>query len=310
VTDLVAGPVRVRVPASSANLGPGYDSLGLALALHDVVTAEVVDGAPGSVRIEVVGEGAGTVSLDESHLVHRCLVRGLQHLGADVPALSLHCHNAVPHGRGLGSSSAAIVAGLGLARALVPDGAEQWDDHALFRLAAEIEGHPDNVAPATLGGLTVSWRSRTAYDAVRLEVADGVAFVALVPPDPLATAVARGLLPAQVPHADAAHAAGRAALLVACLTQGPGRVPDWRARLLAATEDRLHQDSRAPAMPASAALLADLRARGTAAVVSGAGPTVLALCDPAGVDDVLAQAPPGWWARRLEVDVSGVGVAW
>ena len=251
MTSFVTGPVRVRVPASSANLGPGYDSLGLALALHDVVAAEVVDGPPGSVRIDVTGEGADTVSLDDSHLVHRCLVRGLQHLGADVPALALHCRNAVPHGRGLGSSSAAIVAGLALARALVPDGAERWDDLALFRLAAEIEGHPDNVAPAALGGLTVSWWSGTAYDAVRLEVPDGIAFVALVPPDPLATSVARGLLPAQVPHADAAHAAGRAALLVACLTQGPARVRDWRGRLLAATEDRLHQTSRAPASSTS-----------------------------------------------------------
>jgi homoserine kinase len=306
--DLTTGPVRVRVPASSANLGPGYDALGLALGLHDLVTAEVVDGPAGSVRLEVVGEGADTVSLDESHLVHRCVVRGLRHLGADVPALSLHCRNAVPHGRGLGSSSAAIVAGLGVARALVPDGAERWDDLALFRLAAEIEGHPDNVAPATFGGLTVSWRSGTAYDSVRLEVAAGPAFVVLVPPEPLATSVARGLLPEHVPHRDAAHAAGRAALLVACLSQGPDRVPDWRSRLLAATEDRLHQDSRAPAMPGSARLIAELRSRGIAAVVSGAGPTVLAVCEPAEVDEIVAAVPDGWWARRLDVDVTGLAV--
>ncbi len=302
---LGAGPVRVRVPATSANLGPGYDALGLALGLHDEVTADVVDGPAGTVTIEVVGEGADTVPLDETHLVHRCIVRGLGELGVEPPALALHCRNAVPHGRGLGSSSAAIVAGLGLARALA--GAEgSWHDHELLRLAADIEGHPDNVAPAVLGGLTVAYGSAGAFDAVRLPVAAGPAFVVLVPPDPLATTVARGLLPDHVPHADAAHAAGRSALLVACLTQGPDVVDHWRDRLLAATEDRLHQAQRAPAMPASAELVASLRTRGVAAVVSGAGPTVLAVVAPDEVDDVVSAAPSGWWARALEVDTRGL----
>jgi len=306
VADLVAGPVGVRVPASSANLGPGYDALGLALALHDHVTAEVVDAPAGSVHVEVVGEGTGSVPTDESHLVHRALLRGLDVLGVTAPALALRCRNAVPHGRGLGSSSAAIVAGLGLARALVPPAGEHWSDLDLFRVAAEIEGHPDNVAPAALGGLTVAWASGGTHDAVRLEVAPEPVFVVLVPPEPLATVVARGLLPADVPHADAAHAAGRAALLVACLGTGPAGIDDWRGRVLAATEDRLHQSYRAPAMPESIDLVDRLRADGVAAVVSGAGPTVLAVVEPGEVEAVVATSPDGWWARRLEVDGAGL----
>ncbi len=282
---LRAGPVSVRVPASSANLGPGFDALGLALGLYDVVTAEVTaevtsevpgeataSGGPG-LEILVEGEGAGEVPLDENHLVYRCLVRGLEELGVDVPPLRLHCVNAIPHGRGLGSSSAAIVGGLALARALVVDGVERWDDEAMFEVAAELEGHPDNVAPAALGGLTVAYGTGAGFRAARLDVAPDLAFVVFVPPDPLATTVARGLLPDVVPHADAARNAGRAALLVAALTGHP-------EHLFAATEDALHQGYRAPAMPGSAALISALRANGVAAVVSGAGPTVLAVVPP------------------------------
>ncbi len=294
----MSGPVEVRVPATSANLGPGFDALGLALALHDHLVAEVRD-EPG-VEVLVEGEGAGSVPLDESHLVVRSMLRAFEALGVPAPGLRLACRNVLPHGRGLGSSSAAIVGGVALARALVADGEQRMSTDALFALAAEIEGHPDNVAPAVYGGFTIAFAEEGgAFRAVRLEVTSEVAFVVLVPAQPLETRVARGLLPDEVSHADASHNAGRAALVVAALT---GR-PDV---LMEATDDRLHQPYRAPAMPESAALIAGLRADGYPAVVSGAGPTVLALVAPDQVDEVLGRTPTGWVARHLEVDPDGV----
>jgi homoserine kinase len=297
ITGSVAGPVRVRVPASSANLGPGYDALGLALGHHDVLTAEVVEGPAPEIVVE--GEGAGEVPLDGRHLVHRSMARGFEELGLPVPPVRLHCRNAIPHGRGMGSSSAAIVGGLAVARALAGRAGEPLHDDRLFEVAAEIEGHPDNVAATVHGGLTIGYTSGTGVRAVRLDVAAAVTPVLLVPPEPLATSVARGLLPAAVPHGDAAFAAGRAALLVAALAAGADA-------LLDATEDRLHQQYRAPAMPRSAALVEELRAVGVPAVVSGAGPTVLALPAPARASEVVARTPTGWRALQPGVDTSGV----
>ena len=302
---LVTGPVRIRVPASSANLGPGFDALGLALAWHDVVTAQVTEHAAGAagppVVVECTGEGAGSVPLDESHLVYRAMVRGFESMGVALPGVRLACENAIPHGRGLGSSSAAIVAGLAAARALVVDGEERMPEDRLFGLAAELEGHPDNVAPATYGGFTIAYGEPGSFRAVRLAVDPGVAFVTFVPEAVLETRVARGLLPELVPHADAARNAGRAALLVAALTGRPDQ-------LLAATEDRLHQQYRAQVMPGSAELVESLRSDGLPAVVSGAGPTVLALVRPDEVHDVTRRGPSGWRAVELAVDPYGVRV--
>jgi homoserine kinase len=299
--EVVSAPVRVQVPASSANLGPGFDSLGVALALHDVVTVEVTGPAGSGPAIECSGEGARTVPQDETHLVYRAMVRGFAAMGVAVPDVRLSCVNAIPHGRGLGSSSAAIVAGLASARALVVDGAHRMGDDALFQVAADMEGHPDNVAPATYGGFTIAYGDHDGTRAVRLDVDPSVAFVVLVPERVLETRVARGLLPAEVPHGDAARNAGRAALLVAALTGRPDQ-------LMAATEDRLHQQYRAEAMPESAELVASLRADGFPAVVSGAGPTVLAMVPVEVAADVVARRPPGWRATELAVDPYGVQV--
>jgi homoserine kinase len=290
-----AGPVRVRVPATSANLGPGFDALGLALGLYDDVAAEAT---PGGVRVTVAGEGAGELPEGERHLVATAMRAAFDVLGGQPPGLALECVNRIPQARGLGSSSAAIVAGVLLARALVTDGAERLDDDAALRLAAEIEGHPDNVAPCLRGGFTIAWTEPSGARAVSLAVADGVRPTVFVPAERGLTAAARAALPATVPHPDAALTAGRAALLVHALTAAP-------ALLLPATVDRLHQDYRAPGMPGTAALVSALRATGVAAVVSGAGPTVLALTEvPAGFH-------PGtdWQLWQLPIDVSGARVA-
>ncbi|WP_129339682.1 homoserine kinase [Cellulomonas endophytica] len=257
--------VRVRVPATSANLGPGYDALGLALGLHDEVEVQVH--ARPAVTVEVSGEGAGEVAADEGHLVARALLETFDAVGAPRTGLHLRCTNAVPHGRGLGSSAAAVVAGVLAARALLGDPPE-LDDATVLGLATRFEGHPDNAAPAVLGGLTLAWLPGPG--AVRLALHPAVVPVVAVPPARLATAHARSVLPADVPHADAAFQLARAALLVEAL----GRRP---ALLLEATQDRLHQEYRRAAMPDSLALVDVLRRRGVAAVVSGAGPTVLAL---------------------------------
>ena len=257
--------VRVRVPATSANLGPGFDALGLALSIRDDVEVRVT---AGGLDIEVSGEGAAEVAgAGERHLVVAAMRAAFDDLGVGQPAgLALRCVNRIPHGRGLGSSAAAIVAGVLAARALAGAGR---DLHAELAVANRLEGHPDNVAPCLYGGLTIAWLSARRADAIRLEPLAGVRPVVFIAPEPVSTEVARGLLPASVPHADAARNSGRAALLVAALTLRQDALFD-------ATEDRLHQNYRAPAMPATHDLVRRLRSAGVPAVVSGAGPSVLA----------------------------------
>jgi homoserine kinase len=223
-------------------------------------------------------------------------------MGAEPPGLRLACTNVVPHARGLGSSSAAIVAGLSLARGLVAGGRLLLDDQAVFQLAAEIEGHPDNVAPAFFGGFVISGHDDAGFYAVSSAVDPRISVVVFVPPDPLSTELARGLLPAEVPHADAAADAGRTALLVAAL----GGKPE---HLLRATRDYLHQEYRRPAMPASLDLVDALRADGVPAIVSGAGPTVLAFTESGRPAQALAErSPETWQAHHLEVDTDGARV--
>jgi homoserine kinase len=342
-----AGRVRVRVPATSANLGPGFDALGLALALYDEVEAWVV---PDGVTLEVTGEGADEVAdAGEKHLIVRAIRAAFDDLGgSQPPGIALRCVNRIPHGRGLGSSAAAIVAGVLAARALA--GADTSPAAAL-PLANELEGHPDNVAPCLFGGLTIAWISdgdspdpgpaaspgarrvvpgspgkggergaspplggrrggeaplgNTAR-AIRLETLPGITPVAIIAPKPVSTEVARGLLPAHVPHADAARNAGRSALLVAALTARPDA-------LLDATEDLLHQDYRAPAMPETHHLVRSLRAAGIPAVVSGAGPSVLAFlgAGPAGrdrLDSTVQETGIGWLVSPLDVERQGASV--
>ena len=292
----VPGTVRVSVPATSANLGPGFDSLGLALELRDELEAEVVDRG---LAVDVAGVGAGEVPRDETHLVVRAMRAAFAEMGAQPPGLRLACRNVVPHARGLGSSSAAIVAGVCLARGLVAGGTLLMDDDALVDLAARLEGHPDNVAPAFHGGFVVSGSEAGEFFAVRSSVDPRVSAVVLVPPTPVSTELARGLLPARVSHADAAADAGRAALLVAALAGQP-------EHLFLATRDYLHQEYRRSAMPESLALVDALRAEGVPATISGAGPTVLAFTDGgAAARPLLERCPAGWTAHHLAVAREG-----
>jgi homoserine kinase len=277
-----AAPVRVRVPASAANLGPGFDAFGLALGLYDDVVAKVGESG---VHVDVAGEGADDVPRDKRNLVVRSMRAAFDLMGGQPRGVEVVCANRIPHGRGLGSSAAAIVAGVLAARELVLGG---LPDSEVLALCTEIEGHPDNVAACLLGGFTLAWRTGSSVDAVRLPVSRDVSPVAFVPGSKSSTAKARRLLPEVVPHADAAVNAGRAALLVEAL----GRRTDL---LMPATEDLLHQPYRAEAMPRSATLMKALRDKGIPAVVSGAGPTVLAF---GGAD---FHAGRGWTATPLPV---------
>ncbi len=299
--------VTVRAAATSANLGPGFDSLGLALSLHDTVRARVVSSG---VAVTVTGAGAGEVDRGEGHLVIKAMRAAFASIGAQPPGIAISCRNEVHQGFGLGSSAAAIVSGVLAARALAAaEGAAALPDDAVLHLATLLEGHADNVAACLLGGLTVSWTSGAVVRAARLTPLPSLVPVLCVPAVPLSTHAARKALPDQVPHADAAANSARAALLIAALT---GR-PDL---LLAGTQDFLHQSYRAAAMPATAALIERLRAAGIAAVVSGAGPSVLALTitgtepgpavpGPAVVARIAAEDGPVWRVLPLEVDNEG-----
>jgi homoserine kinase len=297
----VTHAARVRVPATSANLGPGFDALGLALALHDELTARV---RPGAIEVSVTGEGAGALPGDESHLVVTAMLATFELLGDRPPGLAVHCHNRIPQARGLGSSAAAIVAGIRLARSLVEGGADRLDAAGMLRLAATLEGHPDNVAACLLGGLTLAWTQESGACAVRLPLSPAVHPLVLVPDGRGLTAAARAALPATVAHRDAAFALSRVALLTHALARAP-------ELLLPATEDRLHQPYRAGTMPETAALVARLREAGVPAVVSGAGPSVLALL-PDRESDLAHTAegliPDGWRGMSLGVAAAGPGI--
>ncbi|NNM45752.1 homoserine kinase [Knoellia koreensis] len=285
--------VTVRVPASSANLGPGFDSIGLALGLWDTCTATVTD-TPGIV-VDVEGEGAQDVPRDGSHLVVRTMLRAWEALGVEPPpGLHLQCANTVPHGRGLGSSATAIVTGIlaaqgidDVCRGAGGDGASP-DLGFVNDLAAELEGHPDNSSASVFGGLTLSWSDEPGRTStVRLEPHPDVRALVFVPATQLSTAKARSVLPTHVRHGDAASNSARAALLVHAVTSQP-------AYLLAATREWLHQEARRESFSSSMALVDRLRAAGHAAVISGAGPSVLVLTTADRAGEVTAFGDPAW----------------
>ncbi|WP_307372702.1 homoserine kinase [Microbacterium sp. W4I4] len=292
--------VTVTVPATSANLGPGFDTLGLALSVYDTLTVSAF--TDDRLEIEVTGSGAEEIPRDASNLVVRSIAHVYADAGREMPGLRISAENGVPHGRGLGSSGAAVTAGILIAKGLLA-GDVEFDERTLLRLATELEGHPDNVAPALFGGLTIAWTGEHGPQHKKLLVHRGVAPVVFVPGFTMSTSLARSLQPPHVPREDAVFNVSRSALLVAALTQSP-------ELLLDATADRLHQDYRGAAMPETLRLVQALRAQGHAAVVSGAGPSVLVLADGPGerqravdVADVVTDTP--WDAHMLAVDVRG-----
>jgi homoserine kinase len=300
-----ANPIQVQVPATSANLGPGFDSFGLALAMHDRYVAQILDDA--GLDIDVTGEGADEVPRTDKNLLVKAMNKGFDFLGGKPKGIAVRALNVIPHGRGLGSSASAIVGGLSLARALVLTGIDKMSDEKLLQLATEMEGHPDNVAAALYGNAVVAWQEdqhgKDVAQAISLSVDTRIRAIAFIPSTAVATSKARKMLPEMIPHRDAARNSANSALLVHALTLRPDL-------LFRATQDFLHQSYRQDAMPASFALLTKLRAAGVAAFISGAGPTVLALHtgNESDVAELIRAAGTKFEAKSLEIARSGAAI--
>ena len=298
--------VSVSVPA---NLGPGFDCVGVGLELRD--ECEVAISATPGVRVTAAGEGAGSVPTDARHLVARSFLRACEVLGAPAPiGLELRCRNVVPHSRGLGSSATAIVTGVGAAYALwsvATTGRPDMDLDAVNDLAAAREGHPDNSSASVFGQMTLSWLADEQDAAARVQRTTTVRLtphplitpVVFVPEVQLSTATARAVLPSQVRLGDAAANSVRVGLLVHAMTAAP-------EMLVPATRDYLHQEPRRSSYAASMALVDELRAAGVAATISGAGPSVLALAVGDGAVVAAAKAPADW--RVLTPGFASVGL--
>jgi homoserine kinase len=298
---LVASAV---VSASSANLGPGFDSIGLALSLYDEIAVETTESG---LVVVVDGESADQVPLGPEHLVVRAVECGLRSVGVRAAGLVVRCRNVIPHSRGLGSSAAAVVGGLAAANGLVAQtDYTPLSDAQLIQLSSEFEGHPDNAAAAVLGGAVVSWVDRTGdrpeYAAVPLRLHPDIRLHCAIPEVRSLTAETRVLLPAHVSHEDARFNVSRAALLVVALTERPDL-------LMAATEDLLHQPQRAPAMPASAEYLQLLRRHKVSATLSGAGPSLIAMSTEAELPAEVLEygAAKGFTITAM---TAGEGVRW
>lgn len=323
---IVAKEVAVKVPATSANLGPGYDSLGLALQYYDTVRLRATIG---KTRVEIRGEGADRLPQDDSHLIVKTLRYCLDYVGAPQVGVDMRCENIIPQARGMGSSAAAIVAGIALAKGLI-DYPEALNDEIMLRLATEFEGHPDNVAPAIYGGVVASGiekdfplagktggkiqdlfteaKEKETQESFRADSEQKVWSVpivkttslpltVLIPDYELSTKAARGLIPEQIPHEQAAANSANVALLVRALQ-------DYPELLLSATRDYLHQDYRYSAMPPTLEMVYYLREQGYPAVVSGAGPTVLVFGKLPEVFSDSAENK-GWKVKELSLDESG-----
>jgi homoserine kinase len=300
-----ANAVQIQIPATSANLGPGFDSLGLALGMHDRYVAQILDD-PG-LDIDISGEGADVLPRTDKNLLVKAMYKGFKFLGGEPKGVAIRALNVIPHGRGLGSSASAIVGGLMLARSLVLTGDDKMSNEDLLNLATEMEGHPDNVAAAIFGNATIAWtedqRGKSVARAVQINVDPRISAVAFIPEGAVATSKARKLLPESISHADAAANTTRGELLIYALTSRPDL-------LLIATEDFLHQKYRQEAMPKSFALLNKLRAAGVAAFISGAGPTVLALHtgDANEITELQRAAGSAFEVKALSICTSGAGI--
>lgn len=291
--------VTVKVPASSANLGPGFDTLGLALGLHDTVEVEVI---PQGLEVEVFGEGEGELPLDGSHLVVKAIRAGLKAADVEAPGLRVVCHNNIPQSRGLGSSAAAAVAGVAAANGLA---GFPLDDAQVVQLSSAFEGHPDNAAASVLGGAVVSWtevpvdgRTQPQYKAVTVPVHPSIRAFALVPDFHASTEAVRRVLPSDVTHVDARFNVSRCAVMTVALQHHPELL--WEG-----TRDRLHQPYRADVLPVTAEWVNRLRNKGYAAYLSGAGPTCMVLTTEAGVEEKQLDEAREANLRVMELPVAG-----
>ena len=295
--------VTVEVPATTANLGPGFDSIGLALGLLDRVTLSARSEGSSDL-IDVVGAGADSVPRDESHLVLGTIRQLYRDAGLDFGPLHLSCVNQVPHGQGLGSSASAIVAALLAGKTFAERQGADVSGVDVFQIASDMEGHPDNVAPCVFGGMNISWDEDGHWNLAQLLPHPDIRVTLAVPDTVLSTRTARDLIPAMIAHKDAVRNSARTALLVHAFTTDP-------SLLLPATEDFLHQRYRREAYPGTYRLVCELRERGIAAAVSGAGPAVIVFSttDPVEVlADVARSDSHGFHVTHTKINTTGARV--
>ena len=293
----VGTKATVTVPGSSANLGPGFDTLGLAVGIYDTVEVEVT---AFGLEVEVFGEGSDDLPRDSSHLVVKAIRSGLNAAQAEAPGLRVVCTNNIPQSRGLGSSASAAVAGVVAANALA---GSPLDEAQVVQLSSAFEGHPDNAAASVLGSAVVSWTttpvdgSQPSYKAVAVPVDPRIRATALVPDFHASTQAVRRVLPSHVTHTDARFNVSRTAVMTVALQNHPELL--WEG-----TRDRLHQPYRADVLPVTAEWVNRLRNRGYAAYLSGAGPTCMVLSvDP--VDESILDEARAGGLRVIELDVAG-----
>lgn len=294
----VGRKASVKVPASSANLGPGFDTLGLALSLYDHVEVEVVESG---LEVVVSGEGEGEVPLDERHLVVKALRAALKAADVTASGLRVVCTNAIPQSRGMGSSASAAAAGVAAANGLADFA---LDNDTMVQLASTFEGHPDNAAASILGAGIVSWTNtpidgRTApqYFARRIEVHPDIKATAFIPDFHASTEAVRRVLPSDISHLDARFNVSRTAVMTVALRDDPSLL--WEG-----TRDRMHQTYRAEVLPVTAEWVNRLRNLGYPAYLSGAGPTIMVLSTNP-VERSLVEEAQGRGMKVLELDVAG-----
>lgn len=293
--------ITIKVPATSANLGPGFDCLGLAVSMYNTVEVEPSK----TLKIEILGEGYNSIPKNGSNLVFKAYRRTMQHLEEPVVNLHMVQHNKIPSTRGLGSSSTAIVAGILIASEISGKAIPRAE---ALRIATEIEGHPDNVAPALYGGFTVSMQKEKQVRTLSFDVSEDLVPVAMVPNFELSTAKARNVLPQHVPYKDAVFNTAHASFLAAAFAKGD------LEHLLFAVEDRLHQPYRAGLIPGFDEIVECGREMGIPVYLSGAGPTMMALCSRSNASEFVVRSKPvlakfaEWNVHVLEVENQGAQV--
>ena len=276
---IIKNTVTVRVPATSANCGPGFDCLGMALTLYNTFTFELL---PEGLELTVEGEGAGRMHASPHNLAFLAFFKLWDKISPRKTGLRIHMENAIPLSRGLGSSSSAIIGGLLAANYFT---GRKLKNKELLNMATDIEGHPDNVAPALLGGFTISIMENGLVQALRVVPAQKYSLIAVIPSMPLSTAKAREAIPKMIAHKDAVFSASRAALLVGALMSGRNHL------LKTALEDKLHQPYRGPLIPgATQAFKAARKAGAYNAVISGSGSTLLAVAPLQANEQKIAEA--------------------
>lgn len=297
----MSNTVEVRVPGTTANCGPGFDTLGIACTIYNTLTLTLTEAD--EISVEILGEGCGNIAVDESNICLQAIRRVMSEVNCPLRGIRLVMENTIPLARGLGSSAAAIVGGLVAANAA---SGKQLSDERILELATEMEGHPDNVAPALFGGITVSLMDNGRPQTMRFLPPAPLTMVVAIPEFELATKLAREVLPAAVPYQDAIYNVSRTALLAATLCQGR-----WEYMRLALA-DRLHQPYRAELVPGLQAVMDNAVAAGAlGAALSGAGPCVMAFTvqdmDVIGDAMVKAFTHHGVNARYLSLSIDSEG---